>query len=240
MDDKSDSNEHRGERPFAGTGIAKLIDHTFLGAAGERGAVGKLCREAKRYGFASVCVNPSEVPLAARLLAKSRVKVCTVIGFPLGATSVVAKYYEAVDALANGADELDFVVNQRLLKYDPALCFNELDVLSRLCHAEKPGTVLKLILECCNLTREEIVRGCRLAKKAGFDFVKTSTGFGRGGATVADVKLMRRTVGAKMGVKAAGGIRTREDALAMVAAGANRIGCSAGVAIVAGERTASR
>ena len=216
------------------TDLAKFIDHTFLGAAGEADAVRKLCREAKKFGFASVCVNPSEVPLAARLLAKSKVKVCTVIGFPLGATSVVAKYYEAVDAIANGATELDFVVNQRLLKHDPDLCFNELDVLSRLCHAEKPGVLLKLILECCNLTREEIVRGCRLAKKAGFDFVKTSTGFGKGGATVADVKLMRKTVGPKMGVKAAGGIRTREDALAMLAAGANRLGCSAGVSIVKG------
>ena len=212
--------------------LAKVIDHTFLGPAGDADAVRKLCREAKKYCFASVCVNPSEVPLAARLLKKSGVKVCTVIGFPLGATTVTAKYYEAVDALANGAEELDFVINQRLLKYDPDLCFNELDVLSRLCHAEKPGALLKLILECCNLTREEIVRGCRLAKKAGFDFVKTSTGFGKGGATVEDVRLMRRTVGAKMGVKAAGGIRTREDALAMLAAGANRLGCSAGVEIV--------
>ena len=212
--------------------LAKFIDHTFLKSAGEADAVKRLCREAKRYGFASVCVNPSEVPLAARLLKKSDVAVCTVIGFPLGATSVVAKYYEAVDAIANGATELDFVVNQRLLKYDPELCFNELDVLSQLCHAEKPGVVLKLILECCNLTKAEIVRGCRLAKKAKFDFVKTSTGFGAGGATVEDVRLMRRTVGPKMGVKAAGGIRTREDALAMLAAGANRLGCSCGVELV--------
>ena len=211
--------------------LAKYIDHTFLKPDGDANAVRKLCREAKKYGFASVCVNPSEVPLAARLLKASGVKVCTVIGFPLGATSVVAKYYEAVDAITNGATELDFVVNQRTLKYDPDLCLNELTVLAQLCHAEKTGMVLKLILECCNLTKDEIVRGCRLAKQAGFDFVKTSTGFGKGGATVEDVKLMRRTVGPKMGVKAAGGIRDRATALAMIKAGANRLGCSAGVEI---------
>ena len=214
--------------------LAPYIDHTFLKPAGDAGAVRRLCREAKAYGFATVCVNPSEVPLAARLLKKSGVGVCTVIGFPLGATSVVAKYYEAVDAIANGATELDFVVNQRTLKYDPDLCENELTVLAQLCHAEKPGLVLKLILECCNLTKDEIVRGCRLAKKAGFDFVKTSTGFGTGGATVEDVRLMRKTVGKKMGVKAAGGIRDRETALAMIAAGASRLGCSCGVALVKG------
>jgi len=214
--------------------LASFIDHTFLKPDGDAQAVRKLCREAKKYGFATVCVNPSEVPLAARLLKGSSVRVCTVIGFPLGATSVVAKYYEAVDAIANGATELDFVVNQRTLKYDPALCENELTVLSQLCHAEKPGLVLKLILECCNLTKDEIVRGCRLAKKARFDFVKTSTGFGKGGATVEDVKLMRKTVGKKMGVKAAGGIRDRATALAMIKAGANRLGCSCGVALVKG------
>ena len=212
--------------------LASYIDHTFLGPAGEADAVRKLCREAKKYGFASVCVNPSEVPLAAKLLKRTKVAVCTVIGFPLGATSIVAKYYEAVDAIANGATELDFVVNQRFLKYEPDRCQIELTVLSQLCHAEKPGLVLKLILECCNLTKTEIVRGCRLAKKAGFDFVKTSTGFGKGGATVEDVKLMRRTVGPKMGVKAAGGIRDRETALAMIKAGANRLGCSAGVKLL--------
>jgi len=211
--------------------LAKYIDHTFLKPDGDANAIRKLCREAKKYGFASVCVNPSEVPLAAKLLKGAKVKVCTVIGFPLGATSVVAKYYEAVDAIANGATELDFVINQRTLKYDPELCLNELTVLSQLCHAEKPGMVLKLILECCNLTKDEIVRGCRFAKEAGFDFVKTSTGFGKGGATVEDVKLMRKTVGKKMGVKAAGGIRDRATALAMIKAGANRLGCSAGVEI---------
>ena len=212
--------------------IASFVDHTFLGPAGEADAVRKLCREAKKYGFASVCVNPCEVRLASKLLKRTKVAVCTVIGFPLGATSVVAKYYEAVDAIANGATELDFVVNQRLLKYEPDLCLIELTVLSQLCHAEKPGLVLKLILECCNLTKAEIVRGCKLAKKAGFDFVKTSTGFGKGGATVEDVKLMRRTVGPKMGVMAAGGIRDRETALAMIKAGANRLGCSAGVKLL--------
>ena len=212
--------------------LASYIDHTFLGAAGEENAVEKLCCEAKKYKFASVCVNSAEVPLASRLLKRSGVKVCTVIGFPLGQSSSVTKYLEAIDAIAHGAKELDVVINQRLLKYYPEQCQNELSVLSELCHAEKRTIVLKLILECCNLTREEIVLGCMMAKKAGFKFVKTSTGFGKGGATVEDVKLMRRVVGKKMGVKAAGGIRTREAALAMIKAGATRIGCSASVAIV--------
>ena len=217
--------------------LAQLIDHTFLKSAGEPDAVRKLCREAKQCGFASVCVNPAEVPLAARLLKRSSVKVCTVIGFPLGQNTTAAKIFEAADAVENGAEELDFVVNQRLLKYDPDACGEELEALVKCCRAGGRPVVLKLILECCNLTKAEIQRGCRLAKRAGFDFVKTSTGFGAGGATAADVKLMRKTVGKTMGVKAAGGIRTCADAMAMVKAGATRLGCSAGVEIVSNPRS---
>ena len=212
--------------------LAQLVDHTFLKPAGDRDAVRKLCREAKRCGFASVCVNPSEVALAARLLKKSPVKVCTVVGFPLGQNTTGVKRFEAACAIVDGADELDFVVNQRLLKYDPEACAAELGELVRNCRELRKDVVLKLILECCNLTKDEVVLGCRLAKKAGFDFVKTSTGFAQGGATVEDVKLMLRTVGKKMGVKAAGGIRDRRTALAMVAAGATRIGASAGRALL--------
>ena len=212
--------------------ISKYIDHTFLKPAGDKDAVRKLCREAKAAKFASVCVNPCEVALAAKLLTSSAVKVCTVIGFPLGANTTEVKLFEALEALRAGATELDFVVNQRLLKYDPKACEKELCALAKVCHATKKGVVLKLILECCNLSKPEIVRGCKLAKKAGFDFVKTSTGFAAGGATVEDVKLMRKTVGKKMGVKAAGGIRDRETALKMITAGATRIGTSAGLKMI--------
>jgi len=214
------------------TDIAKLIDHTFLKPAGDRDAVRKLCDEARKAGFASVCVNPAEVALAARLLHGSDVKVCTVVGFPLGANTNRVKCFEAMDALQAGADELDLVVNQRLLKYAPGACEAELLQWVRTCRTFRSDAVLKLILECCNLTKAEIARGCRIAKKVGFDFVKTSTGFGAGGATEADVRLMRRTVGNEMGVKAAGGIRDRKAALAMVAAGATRLGTSAGLNMV--------
>ena len=154
------------------------------------------------------------------------------IGFPLGANTNRTKCFEAADAIQGGADELDLVVNQRLLKFAPAKCEAELQQWVRTCRTFRSDVVLKLILECCNLTKAEIVRGCKIAKKVGFDFVKTSTGFGAGGATVEDVALMRRTVGSEMGVKAAGGIRDRATAEAMVAAGATRLGCSAGKKIV--------
>ena len=212
--------------------LAKYIDHTFLKPDGEADAVSRLCREAKKFGFASVCVNPCEVGFAAKLLKGSGVAVCTVVGFPLGQNTFSIKRAEALDAVAHGATELDFVVNVRLLKHDPDACAAELDGLVAACREAAEGLVLKLIIECCYLTDAEKRLACRLAKKAGFDFVKTSTGFGPGGATVRDVKLMRKAVGPKMGVKAAGGIRTREDALAMITAGATRLGCSAGVSIV--------
>lgn len=219
--------------------LASYIDHTFLKPDGDEKAIYKLCREAKKYGFASVCVNPAEVKLAAKLLKKSNVKVCTVVGFPLGANSTSIKLAEALQAVEEGANELDFVLNQRLLKYNVAACLYELEILIDACraipkmmkHREITAPLTKLIIECCNLTREEKILACKLAKKAGFDYVKTSTGFAKGGATVEDVKLMRKVVGPKMGVKAAGGIRDRETALKMIAAGATRLGCSAGVEI---------
>ena len=212
--------------------IAKYIDHTFLKAGGDKDAVRKLCREAKKYGFASVCVNPAEVPLAAKLLKKSGVKVCTVIGFPLGQNTGAVKAFEAMEAMENGATELDFVINVRLLKYDPEACQEELSFLIDVVKNAKMDVHTKLIIECCYLTKEEKILACKMAKKAGFDFVKTSTGFGTGGATVEDVELMRKTVGKKMGVKAAGGIRDRETALAMIAAGATRLGTSAGLKLL--------
>jgi len=220
---------------FSAKKLAGMIDHTFLKPAGEADAVRKLCREAKECGFASVCVNPAEVALAAKLLEGRKVKVCTVIGFPLGQNTTRSKLAEAQEAIADGAAELDFVVNQRWLKAVATGANDALFALENelsLCGRIHPSVVTKLILECCNLTDAEKKLGCVLAKQAGFDFVKTSTGFGSGGATVHDVKLMRETVGPKMGVKAAGGIRTLEDALAMIEAGATRLGCSAGVEIV--------
>ena len=214
--------------------ISALIDHTFLKPAGDRDAVRILCAEAKDAHFASVCVNPCEVAFCAKALRGSGVKVCTVIGFPLGQNTLRTKCFEALDAIQAGADELDLVVNQRLLKFSPKACEAELLQWVRTCRTLRSDIVLKLILECCNLTKAEIARGCRIAKKVGFDFVKTSTGFASGGATVEDVALMRRTVGKKMGVKAAGGIRDRAAADAMVRAGATRLGTSAGMKIVDG------
>ena len=227
-------------RELSSEELASMIDHTFLSPDGEKGAVRKLCREAKNYNFASVCVNPSEVKLAAQLLKGSSVAVCTVVGFPLGQNATRIKVAEAIAAIEDGASELDFVINQRLLKYDPfgpAGCKAELvELVAASKRAGGEGIVTKLILECCNLTDEEISLACTLAKDAGFDFVKTSTGFGSGGAREEDVRLMRRCVGKKMGVKASGGIRTREDACKMIAAGASRIGCSSSIKIVKGEK----
>ena len=212
--------------------IAPYVDHTFLKPAGDADAVTKLCAEAKRARFASVCVNPCEVQACARALRKSPVKVCTVIDFPLGQSTNRARCFEALDAIQAGADELDLVINQRLLKYAPRKCEAELLQWVRTCRTLRTDLILKLILECCNLTKKEIALGCKIAQKVGFDFVKTSTGFASGGATVEDVKLMRRTVGPATGVKAAGGIRDRETALKMIAAGATRIGASAGLKLL--------
>lgn len=220
--------------------LASRIDHTFLKAAGEPDAVRKLCGEAAKYRFACAMVNPCEVRLAAKILKGSGVRIGTVVGFPLGANTEKMKLAEALEAVKNGALDIDLVVNVRRLKAavgDSAerLALGEdLKRFNVAVKAKDMGVVTKLIIECCYLDDREKALGCRLAKAAGFDFVKTSTGFGSGGATVADVKLMRKTVGRSMGVKAAGGIRTLDDALAMLKAGADRLGCSAGVEIIEG------
>ena len=213
--------------------LAALIDHTFLKAAGDGCAVERLCDEAKRYGFACAMVNPAEVTRAAALLDGSGVRVGTVVGFPLGQNTVRIKCAEAVEAVQDGATDIDYVLNIRDLRSKPSDAVAEdLTLLNLAPKKMSDAVVTKLIIECCYLTDDEKVLACRLAKRAGFDFVKTSTGFGSGGATAEDVALMRKTVGKTMGVKAAGGIRTLADALKMIEAGANRLGCSAGVEIV--------
>ncbi len=217
----------------ASDGLASLIDHTLLKPDGTRDQITQLCREAAQFCFASVCVNPVWVPLCAELLRGSGVKVCTVIGFPSGAHAPDVKAYEARRAVEQGAEEVDMVINIGALKSkDFALV--EQDIRG-VVQAVGKDTVVKVILETSLLTREEKVMGSSLSKAAGADFVKTSTGFAGGGATVEDVRLLRETVGPEMGVKASGGVRTKEEAEAMVAAGATRIGASAGVKIVRGE-----
>jgi len=214
-----------------GAQIANWIDHTLLKPDATTEQVKKLCQEALEYQFASVCINPAFVPLASGLLAKSRVKVCTVVGFPLGATLPEYKVFETLACLNSGASEIDMVINIGSLKgkaYGPVL--NEIQAVVQTAHNQ--GAITKVILENALLTRQEKILGCLLCKAAGADFVKTSTGFGPGGATVEDVSLMRRIVGAELGVKAAGGIRKLADAQAMILAGANRLGASAGVTIV--------
>ncbi|MFQ5797790.1 MAG: deoxyribose-phosphate aldolase [Bacteroidota bacterium] len=216
------------------TDLAKLIDHTLLKPETTKQQIEQLCAEAKKYGFASVCVNPCYVSLCARLLKDTRVKVCTVIGFPLGATTTAAKVLEAEDAIRDGAQELDMVINVGMLKSGEHE-YVEDDIFSVVSTARRSGVLTKVILETVLLTDVEKVKACLLVKRAGADFVKTSTGFSKGGATVGDVILMRRVVGSAMGVKAAGGVRSREEALTMVASGADRIGASASVKIVGGE-----
>jgi deoxyribose-phosphate aldolase len=225
----------------AGTGqlpadMASLIDHTLLKQDVTRDDVKKLCDEARKYRFASVCVNSTWVPVCKALLGGSGVMVCAVVGFPLGAMSPTAKAYEARDAVRAGANEIDMVANIGALKSrDYETVFED---ICRVVKAAHPAKV-KVILETGGLTQEEKIVGCTLSKLAGAHFVKTSTGFGPGGATVEDVALMRKIVGREMGVKASGGVRTREDVEKMALAGANRIGASASVAIVTGEKTAS-
>lgn len=214
--------------------VASMIDHTLLKPEATTNDVEKLCSEAKKYGFASVCVNPSYVPLCAKLLKGIAVKVCTVIGFPLGAASTASKTFETEQAIREGAQEVDMVMNIGMLKsgeYE----YVENDIFAVISTAKRYQSLSKVIIETGLLTDEEKVKACILAKRAGADFVKTSTGFGKGGATVGDVALMRRVVGSAMGVKASGGVRSREEALAMVASGADRIGASASVKIVSGE-----
>ncbi len=213
--------------------IARLIDHTLLKPDATEQDIIKLCQEARQFSFASVCINPSYVPLAAKQLEGSPVKVCTVIGFPLGATTPTTKAIETRDAIANGANEIDMVINVGALKSaNDDLVRRDIEAVVG---AAKGQALVKVILETALLSKEEIVKACLLAKMAGADFVKTSTGFGPGGAKVEDVALMRQTVGSEMGVKASGGIRDLETAQAMVEAGATRIGASASVAIAKGE-----
>lgn len=217
------------------TTLAKMIDHTLLKPEANRDAILKLCAEAKEYNFASVCVNPSWVALCAEQLAGSNVKVCTVIGFPLGASSTATKVFETQDAIANGATEVDMVINIGAIKSgDWDLVKKDVEAVVQAAH---PKAIVKVILETGALTQEEKVQACLVCKDAGADFVKTSTGFGPGGATVEDIRLMRETVGPDLGVKASGGVRDYETVMAMIEAGATRIGASAGVAIVTGAKT---
>lgn len=213
--------------------IASYIDHTLLKPEATPEQIVKLCGEAKEFNFASVCVNPFYVKLAHAELKDSPVKVCTVIGFPLGASSTFVKAEETRDAVAFGADEVDMVINVGAIKA------KNYDVVKKDIEAvvdAAAGRLVKVILETCLLTDEEIVKACEISKEAGADFVKTSTGFSKGGATVEAVSLMRKTVGADMGVKASGGIRDYKTAKAMIEAGASRIGASAGIAIVEAEK----
>ena len=217
--------------------IAKLIDHTLLRPEATHADILQLCREARENIFASVCVNAFWVPLAAAELAGSPVKVCTVVGFPLGATSTEAKVAETEAALRAGAREIDMVQNIGALRGDERETVEEeIALVAAVCH--RAGAIVKVILENSLLTDDQKVTACMLAKNAGADFVKTSTGFGASGATVADVELMRGTVGPEMGVKASGGIRTLDELLKMVAAGATRIGASASVKIMEAARSA--
>ncbi len=211
--------------------LPHMIDHTLLKPDATQDQIAQLCYEARKYGFASVCVNPTNVRLCAQLLKGSSIPVCTVVGFPLGATSTEVKVFEAQQAIRDGAIEVDMVINVGALKSrDYELVERDVASVARACHAG--NAILKVIIEAALLTDEEKVVACQLVKVAGADFVKTSTGFGPGGATLEDVTLMRRVVGPTMGVKAAGGIRTYEDAQKMIAAGATRIGASASVKIV--------
>ena len=213
--------------------LNKFIDHTILKPETTQEQVEKILSEAKEYDFASVCVNPTWVSLAAESLKDSDVKVCTVIGFPLGANTSAVKAFETKDAIANGADEIDMVINVGALKAgNDALVLDDIKAV-----VDASGDKLvKVIIEACLLTDDEKVRACQLSKEAGADYVKTSTGFSTGGATVPDVVLMRKTVGPDMGVKASGGARSYEDAIAFIEAGASRIGASSGVAIMNGAQ----
>jgi deoxyribose-phosphate aldolase len=211
--------------------IARLIDHTILRPDATRADVKQVCAEALRYKFASVCVNSFWVPMVAAELRGSSVKVCAVVGFPLGASGTPSKVAETLEAMDGGASEIDMVINVGALLGDecPAV---ESDILAVVRASHNGGAIVKTIIETALLDRERKVLACKIAKNAGADFVKTSTGFAKSGATVEDVALMRATVGPELGVKASGGVRTLEDLQAMVAAGATRIGASASVKII--------
>ncbi|MEH6936350.1 deoxyribose-phosphate aldolase [Bacillus sp. JJ664] len=214
---------------------ANLVDHTLLRADARKEEILKLAEEANEFSFASVCVNPTWVSYASELLKESTVKVCTVIGFPLGANTPEVKAFETKNAIENGADEVDMVINIAALK-DSNNELVERDIRA-VVEAANGKALVKVIIETCLLTDEEKVRACELSVKAGADFVKTSTGFSTGGATVEDVALMRKTVGANVGVKASGGVRNLKDLENVVSVGATRIGTSSGVKIVQGEES---
>lgn len=213
--------------------LNKYIDHTLLRPEATLQQIEKLCAEAKEYKFAAVCVNSYYVKKCVSLLQGSGVKVCTVVGFPLGASTMEAKRFEAMKAVAEGASEIDMVMNIAAVKSgDWQYVQDDMASLAQVTHQQ--GAILKVILETCLLTEDEKKKACEVAKRANVDFVKTSTGFSTSGATVEDVKLMRSIVGDKIGVKASGGIRDAATAIMMIEAGANRLGCSAGVEIVKG------
>lgn len=214
--------------------LNRYIDHTNLKPDANAKAIEALCQEAKQYEFMSVCVQPTWVSFAAEQLKESIVKVCTVIGFPHGANTPETKGFETENAIANGADEVDMVINIGAVKTENWVLV-EKDIQEVVSVAKAKNVISKVIIETCLLTDEEKVKVCEIAKKVGADFVKTSTGFSTGGATVDDIALMRRTVGPEMGVKASGGVRSKEDAQALIAAGATRLGASSGVAICQGE-----
>lgn len=212
--------------------LARMIDHTLLKPDTTEEMIDKLCEEAKEYQFASVCVNPYWVPRSYQYLKETNVKVCTVIGFPLGAATKEVKSFETTDSITNGATEIDMVINIGALKsgqYDVVA-----EDIKAVVEAARGKAIVKVIIETGLLTEEEKAQACELSKKAGADFVKTSTGFGNGGATYEDIKLMRQTVGPELGVKASGGVRDYATAIKMIEAGATRIGTSSGVAIVNG------
>ena len=217
--------------------LSRYIDHTLLKADATENEVIKLCNEAKEYDFFSVCINPGFVELAAKELRESNVAVCTVIGFPLGASTPETKAFETRDAIQKGAAEVDMVINISKLKdkKDEEV----LKDIKAVVDAADKKALVKVIIETCLLTDEEKERACKQAKDAGADFVKTSTGFSTGGATKEDIALMRKTVGTEMGVKASGGVRTYEDAVTMIESGATRIGASASIAIVTASKSQS-
>ncbi len=211
--------------------LAKMIDHTLLKPDATVEMITQLCLEARIFHFASVCINPVHVKKCAELLSDTDVKVCTTIGFPLGANATETKVFEAKNALKNGATEIDMVINIGALKDGHTeLVAHDISAVVAAVHAA--GALVKVIIETALLTDDEKILACQIAKQAGADFTKTSTGFSSGGATVHDVALMRQVVGSEMGVKAAGGIRTAEDAKQLITAGANRLGTSAGVKLV--------
>jgi deoxyribose-phosphate aldolase len=231
--DNKTKNKESGKVDINNEKLASRIDHTILKPDATEGQIMKLCKEAVEYNFASVCINSSNIPIAAKLLKGSTVKLCTVVGFPLGAATTKTKVFETKEAIKNGAHEIDMVINIGALK-SGKLDFVKRDI-EEVVFAAKEKAIVKVIIETCLLTGEEKVKACIIAKEAKAAFVKTSTGFSTGGATVEDVKLMRQTVGLNMGVKASGGIKDYNTAIAMINAGATRLGTSSGIAIIKNE-----